>query len=150
MNGDVGEGGNDLLLGREVGALLELKVTDGTAQSEVAVDTAKVDEATSSTDASLFALILRLMVEGERLCAALDAEYRSRVSRVSLSCVLARLCKSMVPNFYIYHVDSVFGDDADRSSAARDFLLVLWVYASTKSVHEPFPLSMTSNTHHLE
>lgn len=48
-------GSHDLLLGRELGALLEFKVTNGTGQSEVAVDTAKVDETARSTNASLFA-----------------------------------------------------------------------------------------------
>lgn len=51
---DVGEGGDDLVLGRKVGALLELKVTDGARQGKVAIDAAKVDEATGSGDAVLF------------------------------------------------------------------------------------------------
>jgi uncharacterized protein YwbE len=51
----IGVGSHNLLLGGELGALLELKVTDGTGQSEVTVDTAEVDEATRGTNASLLA-----------------------------------------------------------------------------------------------
>lgn len=51
----VGVRGHDLLLGREFGALLEFKITNGTGQGKVAVDTAKVDETTRSANASLFA-----------------------------------------------------------------------------------------------
>jgi hypothetical protein len=39
-----------LLLGREIGALFELKVTYRTRQGKVAIDAAKVDEATRSLD----------------------------------------------------------------------------------------------------
>ena len=74
MNGHVRECSYDLLLRREVCALLELKVTDSSAEREVAVHTTEVDEATCSANASLLALVLGLVVEGERLCAALDAE----------------------------------------------------------------------------
>jgi hypothetical protein len=48
---DVREGGDYLLLGREVGALLEFKVTYRTRQGKVAVDAAKVDETASCLDA---------------------------------------------------------------------------------------------------
>lgn len=51
----IGVGSHYLLLWGELRALLELKVTDGTGQSEVTVDTAEVDEATRSTNASLLA-----------------------------------------------------------------------------------------------
>lgn len=74
VDGHVGESSDDLLLRWEVCALLELKVADGSAESEVAVDSAKIDEATGGADAGLLALVLRLVVEGERLCAALDAK----------------------------------------------------------------------------
>ena len=77
VDGHVGERSDDLLLRREVCTLLEFKVTDSSAEREVAVHTAKVDEATCSANASLLALILGLVVEGERLSAALDAEDRS-------------------------------------------------------------------------
>lgn len=77
VDGHVGERSDDLLLRREVCALLELKVTNSSAEREVAVHTTKVDEATCSANASLLALILGLVVEGERLSAALDAEDRS-------------------------------------------------------------------------
>lgn len=55
MHCHIGVGSHDLLLGGELGALLEFKVTDSTGQSEVTVDTAEVDEATRSTNASLLA-----------------------------------------------------------------------------------------------
>lgn len=51
----IGVGSHDLLFGRQFGTLLELKVTNGTGQSEVAVYTAKVDEAAGGTDTGLLA-----------------------------------------------------------------------------------------------
>lgn len=42
-----------MLLGRQLGALLEFKVTDGAGQSEVTVDTAEVDETARSANTSL-------------------------------------------------------------------------------------------------
>lgn len=113
MHCHIGVGSHNLLFGGQLGALLELKVTDGTGQGEVAIDTAEVDEATRGTDAGLLAcrrelayhahgmrcslfscspagcnwekkkskdtrvqtFVLRLVVEGERLCAAFDAQY---------------------------------------------------------------------------
>lgn len=48
---DVGERGDDLLLRGEIGALLELEVTYRAGEGEVAVDAAKVDEASSGLDA---------------------------------------------------------------------------------------------------
>lgn len=74
MDSHIRERSDDLLLRREVCALLELKVTDSSAEREVAVHATEVDEATCSADASLLALVLGLVVEGERLRAALDAE----------------------------------------------------------------------------
>ena len=74
VDGHIGERSDDLLLRREVRALLELKVTNGSAEREVAVHATEVDEATCSANASLLALVLGLVVERERLCAALDAE----------------------------------------------------------------------------
>ena len=53
MDSHVWEGGNDLLLWGKLWRLLKLKVTNGTGQSEVAVDTPKVDKSTGSSDASL-------------------------------------------------------------------------------------------------
>lgn len=55
MSDNIGECGNDLLLGRKVGALLELKIANGTRQGKVAIDTTKVDEATGSADAGFLA-----------------------------------------------------------------------------------------------
>jgi hypothetical protein len=74
VNSHFGESSDNLLLRREIRALLELKVTNRTAQSEVAIDTAKVDETASGANSCLLALILGLVVEGEWLCAALDTE----------------------------------------------------------------------------
>lgn len=51
----VGVRSHDLLLGRQLGALFEFKVTNGAGQSEVPVDTAKVDEATGGADTSFLA-----------------------------------------------------------------------------------------------
>ena len=55
VDSHIGVGGDDLLLRRKIGALLELKVTDGTGQGEVAVDATKVDEATSGANSCLLA-----------------------------------------------------------------------------------------------
>ncbi|KAG9385355.1 Protein phosphatase 2C isoform gamma [Pyrenophora tritici-repentis] len=51
---NVWKGSDYLLLGWEVGALLELKIAYRARQRKVAVDTAKVDEAASCLDACLF------------------------------------------------------------------------------------------------
>lgn len=75
MNSHVRECCDDLLLRREIRALLELKVADSSAEGKVAVHSAEVDETTCCANASLLAFILRLVVEGKWLCAALDAEY---------------------------------------------------------------------------
>jgi hypothetical protein len=74
VNGHIGERSDNLLLRREICTLLELKVADSSAECEVAVHATKVDETTCSANASLLALVLGLVVEGERLRAALDAE----------------------------------------------------------------------------
>ena len=50
---DIGEGGDDLVLGGELGALLELEVADGARQGQVAIDTAKVDETACCCDTVL-------------------------------------------------------------------------------------------------
>jgi hypothetical protein len=50
---NIGEGSDNLLLRREIGALLELKVAYRAGEGEVAVDAAKVDEATGSLNAGL-------------------------------------------------------------------------------------------------
>lgn len=46
---NVGESGDYLRLWGQIRALLELKVADCSGKGEVAIDTAKVDEATSCT-----------------------------------------------------------------------------------------------------
>jgi hypothetical protein len=55
---NVGEGSDNLLLRREVGALLELEVTYRAGEGEVAVDTAKVNEAAGSLDTGLLGCAL--------------------------------------------------------------------------------------------
>lgn len=55
MHCHIGVGSDDLLLGGKLGALLELKVTNGAGQGEVTVDTAEVDEATRGTNSGLLA-----------------------------------------------------------------------------------------------
>ena len=50
---DVGECSDDLLLRGKIGALLEFEVAYRTGQGEVAVDTAKVDEASCGLDTGL-------------------------------------------------------------------------------------------------
>ena len=74
VDGHIREGSDDLLLRREIRALLELKVADSSAEGQVTVDSAKVDKATCCADARLLAFVLGLVVEGQRLRAALDAE----------------------------------------------------------------------------
>lgn len=99
VNGHIGESGDNLLLGGQFGALLELEVTNGSRESKVAVDTAKVDKAAGGTDTSLLALgdiskviqkrkgcnwtwnsdqltlVLGLVVKREGLSAALNTEH---------------------------------------------------------------------------
>ena len=97
---DVGKGGDYLLFGGKIGALLEFEVTYRTRQGEVAVDAAKVDKATSSLDTRLFGcavsawssdargrrtFVLRLVVERERLGPAFYSQDSSRIARVGLS-----------------------------------------------------------------
>ena len=55
VNSHIGESGDNLLLRGQFGALLELEVTNGSRESKVAVDTAKVDKAAGGTDTGLFA-----------------------------------------------------------------------------------------------
>jgi hypothetical protein len=70
---DIGVGCDNLVLWRKVGTLLELEVANGTGQGEVAVDTAKVDEATSGSDTVLLAYtnemgvsnVIPMEIEGE-------------------------------------------------------------------------------------
>jgi hypothetical protein len=47
---DVGEGGNDLGLWGQFCAFLELEVSDGSGQSEIAVNPAEIDEAACRCD----------------------------------------------------------------------------------------------------
>lgn len=49
----VREGRDDLSLWGQLGALLELKVSDGARQGEIAVDASKVNEAAGGRDAGL-------------------------------------------------------------------------------------------------
>lgn len=55
MHGHVGVCSDNLLLGRQLGALLEFEITNGPRQGQVAIDTAKVNEAASGADTSFLA-----------------------------------------------------------------------------------------------
>lgn len=50
---NIGVGCNDLVLGGQLSALLELKITDSTREGKVAVHSAEVDKTTSSCDSVL-------------------------------------------------------------------------------------------------
>jgi hypothetical protein len=55
VNSHIGESSDNLLLGGQFGTLLELEVTNGSRESKIAVNTAKVDKAAGGTDTSLLA-----------------------------------------------------------------------------------------------
>lgn len=74
MDRDIREGGDNLLLWRQVCALLEFEVADSSAKGQVAIDATEVDEATCGTYTGFLALVLRLVVERQGLCSSLDAE----------------------------------------------------------------------------
>lgn len=50
---NIREGGDDLVLGGQLGALLELKVTNSARKSEVTIDSTEIDEATCGGDSIL-------------------------------------------------------------------------------------------------
>ena len=52
---NIGVCGNDLLLGCQLGALLELKIANSSRESQISVHATKVDETASSSDTSLLA-----------------------------------------------------------------------------------------------
>jgi hypothetical protein len=54
VDDDIGVGRDDLLLRRQLGALLELEISDGPRQGKIAVHATKVDEAARSRDSRLF------------------------------------------------------------------------------------------------
>jgi hypothetical protein len=54
VNHDIRVGGDDLLLRRELGALLELEITNCPGKRKVAVDTTEIDESSSSYYPRLF------------------------------------------------------------------------------------------------
>jgi hypothetical protein len=60
---DIWKCGDDLLLWRQICALLELKVANGSAEREIAVDSAKVNESACCTYPCLLALVLWFVVE---------------------------------------------------------------------------------------
>lgn len=82
--GHLGKCSDNLLLRRQVCALLEFEIANSSAERKVAVDSAKVDEAACRTYTRLLAFVLRLVIEGERFRAAFYAKDRSRVSRIAL------------------------------------------------------------------
>lgn len=55
MSDHVGERCNDLLFGSQVGTFLELEITNCAGKCQVAIDPAKVDEASSCADSCLLA-----------------------------------------------------------------------------------------------
>ena len=55
MGDHVREGSDNLLLGREICALLEFEIANCTGQCKVAIDTAKVDKTSGGTDPCLLA-----------------------------------------------------------------------------------------------
>ena len=55
VNGDIGKGGDDLLLWRKIGALLELEIANCARQGKVAIDTSKVDKTTGGAYSCFFA-----------------------------------------------------------------------------------------------
>jgi hypothetical protein len=50
---DIGVSGDNLVLGRQLGTLLELKVTNGAREGKVSIHSAKIDKATGSCDSVL-------------------------------------------------------------------------------------------------
>ena len=91
---------HNLLFGGQVCTLLELKVANGAGQSKVAIDTAKINEATSCDYSCLFTckqladvepgiqiwrtFVLRLVVKRQRFRPTFDAQNRSGVSGIGL------------------------------------------------------------------
>lgn len=84
VNSHIWERCDNLLLRREICALLEFEVAQGSAERKVAVDSAEIDKAACCANTRLLAFILGFVVEREGFRAALDAEDRSRVTSVAL------------------------------------------------------------------
>ena len=72
----------------------------------------------------LLTLILGLVVERERLRAALDAQDCAGITRVGLA---VSECYREDVDIATYDVDLVLGQNANGRCATRDFLLVTWV-----------------------
>ena len=123
---DIRECSDNLLLGRKIGALLELKVTYRAGQGEVAVYATEVDKASCGLDTCLFGwgmsahvfleiwncltFVLGFVVERKRFCAALHAKDSTRITRVGLAvldCSNAHLFGGT------YDVDLVLGKYTD-------------------------------------
>jgi hypothetical protein len=79
---DVGVGGDELLLGLELGVLLVLEVSDGSGEVQVAVDSAVDDEASSVGDSGALDLVVGLVVLRESGDLAVLVQQRPRVSSV--------------------------------------------------------------------
>lgn len=90
MSNNVRVGCDDLLFWRELGALFEFEVANGTREGKIAVDSAKVNEPSCSTNSCFLAcskgklkhpkgdfirltLVLGLVVVRQRFCSALHA-----------------------------------------------------------------------------
>lgn len=54
VHNNIGVGGNDLLLGSELCALLEFEVANGPGKGKVSVDASEIDESAGSGDSCLF------------------------------------------------------------------------------------------------
>ena len=61
MSNHVGECCHDLLFGRQISTFFEFEIANCAGQSEVAIDSSKVDKATSSADSCFFACLHQLL-----------------------------------------------------------------------------------------
>ncbi|KAH3676226.1 hypothetical protein WICPIJ_009186 [Wickerhamomyces pijperi] len=69
---DVWESGDDLFFSWQLSRLLEVKVTNGSGQGQVTIDSAHIDEPTCSTDSGMFTFVVWLMVKGQSLSVTVD------------------------------------------------------------------------------
>lgn len=63
MHGHIWERGHYLLFRRQICTLFELKVADGSAQCQIAIDSSKINETTSRAYTRLLPLVLRLVIK---------------------------------------------------------------------------------------
>ncbi len=84
----LGEGGNDLLLDREVKCPLELKVTNGTTESQVSVDTSPADVTAGILDTATFRIERWLVIVAHILD---ETASRQNTTRVTCVCTVDSL-----------------------------------------------------------